>query len=356
MRWLPLLLLGCTAEAPLEDGPSLADIGLLGWDGESLTYAEGVVPYELATPLFSDYAVKARAMVLPDGEVAQWVEGDAVLDFPIGTRLLKTFLLPADLREPTVDLRILETRVLTRRADRWEPEPWLWDEAGQTAAPAPGGEVLDLSTIGLDGEPLSFPYLVPQRNQCADCHELKVGDERVFTPIGPKLRHLNRPVDHGMGEVHQLEHLLDRGVIADLPATPDELDSATLAEDLEGVDLSTLAAEAIEEAARDYLDINCAHCHNPQGTEGVSSQLFLHRGETDPFHLGVCKRPGSAGSGTGGLTFDIVPGDHTQSILYYRMATEQPGAMMPDIGRTLTHTAGIDLIARWIDGMTGDCE
>ncbi|WP_255217355.1 hypothetical protein [Myxococcus sp. AM010] len=71
---------------------------------------------------------------------------------------------------------------------------------------------------------------------------------------------------------------------------------------------------------------------------------------TDEFTLGVCKRPGSAGGGVGG-EFDIVPGDHSVSILWYRMHTEESGKMMPELGRVLRHDQGSRLIADWIDAM-----
>ena len=113
-------------------------------------------------------------------------------------------------------------------------------------------------------------------------------------------------------------------------------------------------AETLNTATRDYLDINCAHCHNPAGLNGISSQLFLNWDNEDPFHLGVCKKPGSAGKGGEGRDFDIVPGDAEASILVYRTETDEVGAQMPLIGRSLTHGAGIELMRAWIDGMPAD--
>src|SRR5690606_21602798 len=122
-------------------------------------------------------------------------------------------------------------------------------------------------------------------------------------------------------------------------------EAATL---LAEVDVDALSGEALNHAARDYLDVNCAHCHRPEGAQGVTSQLFLNVENTSAFNLGVCKRPGSAGAGGGGLTFDIVPGDPDASILAFRLQTEDPGAMMPLLGRSLAHDQGVDLIRAWI--------
>jgi uncharacterized repeat protein (TIGR03806 family) len=327
------------------DPELLSALGLLSWDGAAFAYAEGMEPYVLATPLFSDFALKARAVQLPEGTSASYVD-NAVLDFPIGTVIVKSFLYPADLRVPTEDLRVIETRVLTLLDDGWDAWPYVWNEEQTDAVRAPSGDVTELSFVDLDGETVTFPYLIPQRNQCLDCHELSLGEERAQVPIGTKARHLN--VDG------QLEYLADQGLLTGLPPI-DTVPVATDAAALHGVDLATLADDVVDAAARDYLDINCAHCHNPSGEEGRSSQLYLNWDNTDLFSVGVCKRPGSAGGGTGGLTFDIVPGQPEQSILWYRMQTAEIGEMMPDIGRALVDDAGVALIAEWIRRMEGTC-
>jgi hypothetical protein len=86
----------------------------------------------------------------------------------------------------------------------------------------------------------------------------------------------------------------------------------------------------------------------------MTSQLFLEHDASDAFHLGVCKRPGSAGTGNGGLVFDIVPGDPDNSILYFRTDTTKVGAMMPLLGRSLTHGRGAELVRAWIAAMPAD--
>jgi len=41
--------------------------------------------------------------------------------------------------------------------------------------------------------------------------------------------------------------------------------------------------------------------------------------------------------------------------LLYRMQAEDPGVMMPEIGRAVPHEEGIALIREWIEAMPGDC-
>src|SRR3546814_1107131 len=68
-------------------------------------------------------------------------------------------------------------------------------------------------------------------------------------------------------------------------------------------------AGSVAERARAYLDVNCAHCHNPAGSAS-NSGLFL-RWTDDPtgVHYGIGKRPTAAGRGSGGMEFAIAPGD-----------------------------------------------
>src|SRR5215468_7481858 len=51
---------------------------------------EGVVPYDLNTPLFSDYAAKYRFVWMPKGTSAVYDE-TGTFEFPVGAILSKTF-------------------------------------------------------------------------------------------------------------------------------------------------------------------------------------------------------------------------------------------------------------------------
>jgi hypothetical protein len=60
-------------------------------------------------------------------------------------------------------------------------------------------------------------------------------------------------------------------------------------------------------------------------------------------------------TGSGGRLFDIVPGEPDESILVYRMESTDPASMMPELGRSLSHDEGVDLIREWIASLDGDC-
>ena len=54
------------------------------------TPQDGVLPYDLVNPLFTDYTDKLRFIYIPDNGFAKNVP-DKVYDFPNGTALIKTF-------------------------------------------------------------------------------------------------------------------------------------------------------------------------------------------------------------------------------------------------------------------------
>lgn len=82
-----------------------------------------------------------------------------------------------------------------------------------------------------------------------------------------------------------------------------------------------------------------------------TSALLLTECETNEFNLGINKHPIAAGKGTGGRPYDIVKGGPEKSILLYRMESNNPGEMMPEVAKKLVHTEGVALIEEWIKKM-----
>jgi uncharacterized repeat protein (TIGR03806 family) len=303
--------------------------------------AAGVIPYDVNTPLFSDYTTKDRYLYLPPGTVASWSDGDA-FDLPVGAVLIKTFSYLHDRRDPSLGRRLLETRLLVHGAAGWHGTSYLYDADGGDATLAIAGGMIDTSWIHDDGNQRTNAYVVPNQNQCKNCH---AEHDNVVTPLGPKARHLNRAGPDGSGIADQLENLIDLGELAGAPprATwprlPDAMNPAT----------GTLDARA-----RAWLDINCGHCHNPRGAARTSG-LYLDIAETDPAVVGVCKPPVATGRGSGGHQYDIVPGQPDASIMTYRIASTEPEIKMPEVGRNLVHEEGLALIRDWITAMPGSC-
>lgn len=305
----------------------LSDYGFFKGKLSDLEPTEHVVHYDLNTPLFTDYAEKKRFIYLPEGEKIGYKEGE-VLDFPIGTILIKNFYYSSTQLQdkPT---KIIETRLLLHKQEGWIALPYIWNDT-QTEAYL---EILGGNLPIVHATKGIIDYVVPDMNQCKSCHD-KGGN---MTPIGPSVRQLNRMASSG--DINQLELFVTKGWIElpdhDLPKTAiwDVDESGTL-----------------EERARAYLDINCAHCHNEQGP-AKNSGLNLSVFESDPYRLGVNKKPVAAGRGSGNLKYGIVPGKPGESIIVHRMQTTEPGTMMPELGRTIPHDEGVALIEAWIKSL-----
>jgi len=294
--------------------------------------AAGVVPFHLATPLFSDNARKFRFVYVPAGQRATYEPVEA-FGFPVGTALIKTFAFPADYREPDRNLRLIETRVLLRRQDGWQAWAYLWNDAQTDAALKIAGAKVPISTIAANGSPLAFDYSVPNKNQCKACHAFN----GAITPLGPKARNLNTEQAYPDGTENQLAHWIGIGMLSGAPAVEDVPDAFDWRD----------PSAPVERRARAWLDVNCAHCHRAEGPAG-NSGLLLNAGETEPVKFGVMKRPAAAGKGTGGREFDIVPGEPERSILIYRVESTEPGIMMPELGRHLADPEAVRLLGEWV--------
>nr|WP_187669974.1 SO2930 family diheme c-type cytochrome [Pseudomonas carbonaria] len=363
---LALLLAACgKPAAPLylpegEDYPEkLGDWRLLQRESGWLRPADGVLPYDLNTPLFSDYAHKLRTLWMPEGQAARYAEEH--FEFPVGTLLSKTFyylkddqgrllLSDADGRDPQrgLDLdrvQLIETRILLRQKDGWVTLPYVWDAEQREATLEWAGARQDLTLRDESGRELAVAYQVPDANQCAGCHEERHG--QGSHPLGPKARHLNKDFAYPDGTANQLRRWAERGLLDGLP------------EDLAGVSRNTLwghprAGEGLEQQARSYLDANCSHCHNPQGP-GRTSGLYLDPATPLGIGYGLCKQPVAAGKGSGNRLVDIHPGAPEKSVLSFRMHSTDPSIMMPELGRSTVHREGLELIDRWIASLDGEC-
>jgi uncharacterized repeat protein (TIGR03806 family) len=322
-----------SASEPFE---KLSQYGLFQGDGSSQEPAEGVIPYDLNSPLFTDYATKYRFVKLPAGTHATYSDRD-VFDFPVGTVIAKTFAYPHDAREPSKGQRLIETRILKREADGWLGLPYLWNEAQAEATLEVAGGTVDVRWIHTDGKPRTNNYIIPNSNQCKGCH--KTGE--TVTPIGPKARQLNRDFAYLTGTENQIEHWTRAGALAGAPE-PAVVSRLAVWDDPQ--------TGSLEARARAWLEINCAHCHNPEGP-ARNSGLDLLASQTNPTAYGIFKPPVAAGRGSGGREFDIVPGQPDRSILVYRIDSTDAGIMMPELGKRLVHEEGLALVREWIASM-----
>lgn len=314
----------------------LSDFSLFKGNIQDQNPAEDVLAYALNSPLFSDYAHKLRFIKIPKGKKVNF-NPDSVFQFPVGTMIAKTFYYKNDERNQAKGRRLMETRILIHEAKGWKALPYIWNkEQTEAILEVAGGSDL-VAWIDEQGKKHAFEYVIPNMNQCKGCHER----QGIMTPIGPSARQLNGEFSYENGtHENQLAHWKNKNAIENLPALSDIPKMPSYS------DLSA----SLDLRAKAYLDINCAHCHNPVGP-AQSSGLFLHWNNANKTSYGFMKTPVAAGRGSGNLSYDIVPGKPDESILAYRMHSLDPGIMMPELGRRLSHQEGVDLIKNWIKSL-----
>lgn len=305
-----------------DPAPTLAAYRLFTDPGATQPNAR-VTPYTLNTPLFSDYALKHRYLFVPPGKTVGY-RSSGVLDFPVGTALVKTFAYPADMRVKGSPERFLETRLLVRKADGWAAYPYVWNADGSEAVLKKAGARIDASWIHSDGQTRRVRWSVPNVNQCKGCHAS--GD--TIIPIGPKAWNLG---EKQLATWTSLGLMTAATNVPQVPAWDDAKAPAAI-------------------RAQAYIDVNCAHCHNAKGPAS-NSGLFLEWDQPDRVAHGIGKRPVAAGRASAGLDFAIAPGHPEASILVHRMASTEPGIMMPELGRTLTHAEGVALVSDYVRGL-----
>ena len=340
----------------------LSDWGVVFADGRSFTLNEGVIPYDLNTPLFTDYALKLRTVWMPPGETAGYTT-DGALDFPVGTIISKTFhyersahwkpgnpavakvekesVLNADGALDLGEVVLIETRLLVRYEEGWRALPYVWNAEQKDATLEIAG---DYRQVGLvDGNTVeSIVYIVPDMNQCSGCH---VTDHtaKELQPIGPQAWQLNRDYAWWGNDASQLENWSAQGLLHGFDGDAPR-----------GVRWLEPGDATLEQRARAYLDANCAHCHNPSGAADTSA---LHLNIDAPLDrlYGICKPPVAVGRGSGDRPFDIFPGRPDDSILVFRMQHTDPAIAMPELGRSVVHAEGVKLVSDWIATLNGGC-
>jgi hypothetical protein len=108
-----------------DNPPLLSSFGF--FNGGADRPASALLPYNLRTPLFTDYAEKQRFLYLPKGEKFT-VDPDGRLIFPVGSALIKSFGYPM--------LRASSTSSKPDyccTADGWVALPYVWKTDGSDA-------------------------------------------------------------------------------------------------------------------------------------------------------------------------------------------------------------------------------
>lgn len=332
--------------------PKLSDYHFFDGDLKNLNPSLDVLPYEPASSLFTDYAHKKRFVWMPKGTKATYNADNKVLELPIGAALVKTFYY--DNVQPNNTTRIIETRVMIRKATGWIFAEYVWNTEQTEAVLDLAGSFTPISWKDENNIVKSTNYRIPNESQCIICHKYKEEVNNVevtsYIPIGIKPQNLNFNYNYSTSETkNQLTKWIEKGYLEDSFTFPSIENTSINYND---------TSKSIELRARSYVDINCAHCHQNNrhcdyrpmrfafSETGLSSGL----GQTN---MGVCVNTQDIQGFPPALSTIVKPGNINRSMLYYRLNTTDEAYRMPLHGRTIIHEEGVALIEQWINSLQG---
>lgn len=334
---------GDCVNLPLEDFPLplLSDYNFFEGDMADMQGNEGVLPYDLISNLFTDYAKKNRYVWMPEGSSATYTADGQILDFPVGTVLIKTFYY--DNVQPSGERRIMETRLLVKMEEQWEFGEYVWNDEQTEAELDLVGSFTPVSFIDDNGITRDVNYRLPsiQGGECLVCHKKNA----LPVPIGPKPQNLNQLMDYDTGTMHQLDKWQDMGYLDNsVPADEDILTVVDWKD--ESMDLQM--------RVRSYIDINCGHCHAGNSHCDYRPMRFAYEETADPVNLGICVEPDED---LGASQSHIVSaGNIARSMLYYRFSATDEAVRMPLLGRSIRHDEAIAMIEEWIESLDPPCD
>ncbi len=290
----------------------LSDTGCMNPDNTAEP-GEGLIPYDVREPFWSDGAEKTRYLALPNDATIE-VEEDGDFDLPVGSVLVKQFYLRDEL---------IETRLMLNQPDTgWVGHSYRWT-----------GNDARLVVEAEDVEVHDQLWHYPSSAECSQCHTSAAGDS-----LGLEIRQLNTGFDYSGVVANQLDTLEAIGAFSEPLVSRQRASSLVDSRD---------ESQPLDQRARAYLHSNCANCHRPGGTSQASMDL---RFDTLPEAMNLCDAPpmqSDLGIGNARL---LAPGEPERSVLWQRLAVNDDNRM-PPLGSHVLDDHGIALIENWITQM-----
>ena len=311
--------------------PTLSSLGAFS-DLTTLTPHEGVVPFDVNVPLWSDGAYKTRWFSVPSlsdtigfSEKQNWA-------FPTGTVWIKHFELETTNGVPD-SVRRLETRVLVKDDVNVFGFTYRWGHSMSDAALLPPEGLEESIIINDSGVIRTQVWHYPSRNDCLACHTPAAGGALSFTTA-----QLNRDYVYGSVTQNQIQALGNAGYLDQSIATTNPL--WALAH-------PTNESYSAEYRALSYLQVNCGGCHVPGGTPAHwNANIFVPLSQAGIINGDLYEPLGNTSNVV------LAPGDVARSMLVTRIATN--GTLrMPPLGTSRVDTQAVSLLTRWIEDLVG---
>lgn len=299
-------------------------------DLASLTPEQGIYPFEINVPFWSDNADKQRWFSLPDTAADFGFRAEQNWVLPAGAVWIKHFELELRPGDPASRRRI-ETRVMVRNSSSGYGLTYKWNEEGTDADLVGEQGTNQTFTIREGNRTREQVWQFPSRQDCLRCHT-----EAGGFALGFNTAQLNRDVTHGGFTTNQIAALAGAGFLANAPHGVHGLRK-----------LARMDDETVSRTARlkSYLAANCAYCHQPGGSAQLNSR-WDGRLATGLSRAGIVN--GELFQGSDPDARVVVPGQAGKSEMLKRISTLGAGRM-PPIGSTVIDQEAVDLLTAWIN-------
>lgn len=313
----------------------LSETGLFS-DVAKLVPMPGVVSYQPAAGMWSDYASAERHLGVPGTNVIVTADGRQTIagrmwDWPTNTVFTRTLTLEQQRGKPATARRI-ETQLLHYDGQAWNGYAYRWNQEQTDAdlVPAAGtNDTFAMTDAAAPGGRREIPWRFLGRTECLRCHQCWASDTLSFNWL-----------QLGRSEASEFQRLSDLGIVR-IKNAPRSRDEHHLVNPYD-------SSQPLDARARSWLHVNCSGCHRFNGGGVVPLHLNF---EKPPREWRALDEKPTRGE------FDIVgaciiaTGDPFRSALYYRISTEGAGHM-PHIGSRLADEAGLKVIRDWIRSLS----
>jgi uncharacterized repeat protein (TIGR03806 family) len=311
----------------------------------SLATAPGVIPYNVANPLWSDAAAKKRWIILPNNGAHDTAAEKIVFSeegnwqFPAGTVFVKHFEVALDEDNPASTKR-LETRFLICTAGGGKyGVTYKWNAAGTDAELLASGlsESYDVVLSGGGVETRNWDY--PSRADCLLCHNSAAGQA-----LGVRTHALNKNFHYAATgrDANQLATFNALGMF-DVALTAAQIEDFIEARALDD------ETAPIEHRVRSYLDSNCSHCHQPGSTVPHFDARLGTPLKVQGLINGIIQ--GHFSLGPDGRY--MKPGDADLSAVHVRLSSVGNGAAMPPLAKNVVDQEAVDLLQEYLESLSG---
>lgn len=312
--------------------------------------AAGVIAYSINAHHWADHTHSERWMAVPGSEQIS-VDDNGNWVFADGSVIAKTVTMD-DVIDVNGNVKPravrLETQILHRENKTWRPYTYAWnaDQTDAELVDAAGfSRELKVRDADAPGGIREQTYRFAARRECQLCHNPWVEARTTIfgvqsaSPLALNTKQMHRRHVYGNAKAPQLATFQHIGLL-------DEKLSKAVETAGSFADPYDVSAD-IDDRARAYLHVNCAHCHqfNAGGAATISLAHDVELKETRT----LLERPtqGTFRIANAGI---IRPGDPDGSVLYYRVA-KRGGGRMPRVGSTEVDLAGVRMIHDWIAQM-----